>query len=819
MNRILLLCMAALGHLSPFAQVQRAPAYPLLVNDPYFSVWSFDDTLFASPTRHWTGSEHPLVGMLRVDGKTYRFMGRPDVPLETVLPTASESSWTGRFTTIAPRSALWTQPVFDDRKWSAGPAQFGTPEQNPTTPWTEKEIWVRRSFDLPTLQSLNNLYLRIRYDDDVEVFLNGTKIFAGNCCANSYQSIEIKAKWKTLLKPKGNLLAVHVTNTGGLGFLDFGLATRPAGVSTLPAVQMNRWMTATQTNYYFQCGPVGLHVDFLSPLLPQDLELCARPLSYVRFSVRSEDGDAHKVQLYFGVSTDLAVNETIQPVSAAARNSMQINYLRAGTQSQPVLRRSGDDVRIDWGHVFVASGPDTRQSVGEAKTIWPFFVNAGVLVGSDTASGRSLFLNTFVDYSLVGSDLPRETLVALAYDDQYSAQFFGQNCLPWWKQGGGVEMLTLLKNGLREYPRLLERCDRFDVQLYRDALAAGGEPYPELCVLAFRQSIAAHKIVRGPNGELLFLSKENFSNGSIGTVDVTYPSAPLYLCYNPDLLKGMLNGIFYYVERGKWTKPFAPHDLGTYPLANGQTYPADMPVEESANMIILTAAIVKAEGKPDYARQHWRVLSQWAQYLEKEGLDPANQLCTDDFAGHLARNANLSVKAIVALGAYAQMAADLGEKDTADKYRSLAAAYAAQWQKLAADGDHYALAFGQKNTWSQKYNLVWDKLLGLGLFPNELYQKELKYYAGQQQTYGLPLDNRRTYTKSDWILWTATLAEKQEDFKSFILPVHKFATETPDRVPLSDWHETTDGRAVGFRARSVVGGYFIKMLDWRWNRR
>jgi hypothetical protein len=240
----------------------------------------------------------------------------------------------------------------------------------------------------------------------------------------------------------------------------------------------------------------------------------------------------------------------------------------------------------------------------------------------------------------------------------------------------------------------------------------------------------------------------------------------LFLKYNPELLKGMLNPIFYYSESGKWTKPFPSHDVGTYPLANGQTYGGDMPVEEGGNMLVLTTAIAKVEGNALYAKEHWDVLTIWADYLLQNGLNPENQLCTDDFAGHFAHNTNLSVKAIMGIAGYGKLAAMLGKTEIAEKYTAQAREMAIKWIDMANDGDHFRLTFDKPGTWSQKYNLVWDKLLDLNIFPKSVAAKEVASYLTRQNKYGLPLDNRRTYTKSDWIVWTATLADNLETLRN-----------------------------------------------------
>lgn len=813
MKKGYLLLLVFLANFLKISAQDRAPAYPLITHDSYFSIWSFGDKLNASSTKHWTGKEQSLLGILNVDGKNYRFLGAESKNYKEILATAEDAAYNVVYNLNQQGEKDWFNLNFDDNSWAKGAAPFGD-GANVVTKWTTDDLYYRRKFTVSNLSN-HKKYLKLNHDDNVEVYLNGKQIYKRNGWVNQHVYLPIE---DGILKNGENILSIYVKNTAGGRYLDAGIVEElPQNANVLLAEQTNVKFDATTTTYSFNCGKVNLEVTFTSPLLLNDVKLTARPVSFINYAVKSSDGKAHQVDLYFSASSDIAVNNSSQAVNANQTNTKDLSIQKVGTVAQEILKKSGDDLRIDWGYFYVSAPADfnTTQYIAPQSESLAHFINKKYPSNSQYQNAKKLDLVTIVPFGKVDHTIV-EKYVLLGYDDIKSVTYFGEQLKPVYRNDGESDFIKILAQANKNYQDIKLKCNTFNEKLYADALKAGGKQYADLCKMAYRQSIAAHKIVYAPNGDLLFLSKENFSNGSINTVDVTYPSAPQYLIYNPELLKGMLNGIFCYSESGKWKKPFPAHDLGTYPLANGQTYGEDMPVEEAGNMIILTAAIAKAEGNANYALKHWGILKVWSDYLLKEGFDPANQLCTDDFAGHLARNANLSVKAIVALGAYAQMAETLGKQEEAKKVTNAALGMVKNWMELANDGDHYALTFNDKNTWSQKYNLVWDKLLKLNLFPKEVYEKEISYYLAKQNTYGLPLDSRKTYTKSDWIMWTATLTDNETEFQKFINPIHRFATETQSKVPLSDWHETTNGKMIGFQARSVVGGYFIKMLADKW---
>ncbi|WP_339296531.1 DUF4965 domain-containing protein [Paenibacillus sp. FSL W7-1279] len=577
------------------------------------------------------------------------------------------------------------------------------------------------------------------------------------------------------------------------------------------------------TRYTFQGEGIELQVEFTTPLLLNDLDLLSRPVTYVTVQVRSMDGREHDVKLYFDVTGEWCVNTPDQQVTWEHRViDGQLNMMAMGTVEQPILQLAGDDTRIDWGYMVLAVPRTERiQTVIHSVSSRELYVRTGQLPPEDdqqkprAVSNHTPVMAAEIDLGPVRDEWVSEYLM-LAYDDIHAIEYFNQPLDAYWKRNG-LTFHAMLLLAVDQYEDIMQRCERFNCELMAESLAAGGEKYRDILALTYRQAVAAHKLVADEAGHVLFFSKENFSNGCIATVDVSYPSIPLFLRYNPELVKGMMRPIYKYAMSPDWSFDFAPHDVGTYPRANGQVYGENkleyqMPIEECGNMLLMAAAVCKYEGNTDFAREHWEPLTSWAGYLLQHGLDPDNQLCTDDFAGHLAHNANLSIKAILGIAAYSYMCDLLGSQEGAS-YLAAARNMANEWISMADAGDHYKLTFDSANdTWSLKYNLVWDRLLELNLFPKEVAAQELDYYKLKQNRYGLPLDSRDTYTKADWLVWCASMSAKQSQFEAMIAPLWDFMNETSARVPVTDWFDTLSGKQMNFQNRSVVGGFFIRLL-------
>ncbi len=608
------------------------------------------------------------------------------------------------------------------------------------------------------------------------------------------------------------------------------MGTTPEEAPALPQVDLQ--ITATRTTYQFANDTVRVGLTFLTPSLPGDLDVLARPVSYLTWRVEALDGRTHRVEVLFTASSLLAVDDDTQKVEWHAEAFPGLETCRVGSIDQPVLARKGDNLAIDWGWCYLAAPQDEAARVGvhgRAALEATFAREGAPPAAADTRMPRAAgddepVLFAALDLAAVGAEAVQRH-VLLGYDEVYAIRYFSANLRPYWRRNG-AEPAELFATAERDYQRLSVACAEFDRALASDLRKAGGEDYVTICNLAYRQAIAGNGFAADEAGGPMLFPKECFSNGCIATVDVIYPEAPIFLALSPTLTKALLIPALEYGQSPRWKFPFAPHDLGTYPRATGQVYGGgeqtednQMPVEESGNMLLLLAALAQAEGNAGFAERYWPTITRWAEYLREKGLDPENQLCTDDFTGHLAHNANLSVKAILALAAYGRLAEMRGDTGTAREYGDLARRFAGEWVAMADDGDHTRLAFDKPGTWSQKYNLVWDRILDLGIFPPEVAEREIAFYKATARPYGLPLDPRAEFTKSDWLIWTASLATDPADFEALTAPLARFLRESPTRVPFSDWYDTNNARMVGFQARPVIGGVFLKLLydaeTWR----
>jgi len=664
-----LLVAPALLAQTPATPPFRPPAVPLVVVDPYFSIWSFADHLTYDSTRHWTGAPMTMRSIVRVDGKAYRIMG-----------------------------------------------------------------------DEPRIVA--------------------------------------------------------------------------------PAEQIGLQVLPTRTVYDFQAGSVRVELTFLTPDLPQSIDVLSRPVTYLTWQVHSADGNPHQVEIYYDNTAELAVNTPDEPVTWKKGSAGDVDWLQMGTSAQPILGTAGDFVRIDWGYVYACAPQEESAQIvvlPQRKAIDEFTSKGALTSPMDTGTPRAAndhwpVMAIAFNLGAVKSE-PVSRHIILAYDEIHPIEYLHKRLSGYWHRSEPT-IDDLLQSAERDYSSLSTRSGQFDENLMADLSQVGGEEYAKVAAVAYRQAFGANKLAIGPGGDALMFLKEISSCGCAQTADVIYPESPIFLLLNPKLLEDSLIPLLDYGQSDQWPYPYAPHDLGTYPIDNGRA-PGDMesmPVEESGNMLLMVAGIAKAEGNADFAQRYWPLLTKWADYLKTNGLDPGDQLCTDDFTGLLAHNANLSLKAIVALGGYAMMARMLGKTSVSDDFEQTAKAYAQKWLQMAGDGDHTRLAFDRPGTWSEKYNLIWDRVLGLNLFPPSLAREELAYYAKRSTPFGFPLDSRTGFTKLDWESWSAALAPSKKAFRSMFAGSYGFADHTPTRVPLSDWYWTTDGTQTGFQARPVVGGIFMEML-------
>jgi hypothetical protein len=594
------------------------------------------------------------------------------------------------------------------------------------------------------------------------------------------------------------------------------------------ARQLQLEVTATQSRFVFAAGAVNLYVNFIAPVDGDDLQKLSVPFGYIQVQAVSTDGVAHATSVYLDISGEWAHGDTNTPVVWTREDlaAPQPTTAFAVHPANPGTPREVNEFAA-WGTaVFAAASSGMLSQAGSDATVRGAFLANRPLDGTvDIVQPRAIsdrwpVFAYQVDLGMLGGVPSAPRVFAIGNVRQPAVTYLQADVQPLW-QAFWPTWQAMVGAALADAAsgNMVSRADALDRKIAPAAVALGGAHYAALCALALRQAFAGTELV-GTAADPWLLMKEISSSGNLQTVDVVYPSMPAFLYVSPKLVRHMVTPVLEYVESGLWPMEFAPHDLGaSYPNASGHNDGGgeNMPVEESANMLLMTAAYLGAEPGSEanaYLTAHYATLNDWAKYLVDHALDPENQNQTDDFTGFIAHSSNLALKGILAIGAMGQIARAVGNTVDADHYDMVAHDYIVRWSGFSQDttASHLRLAYdAPQDTWSLKYNSYPDRLLKLGLIPAATLAEETAWYVQQRAEYGFPLDNRHTYTKADWELWTAAGVSDPALRQQLIDAVYHFADRTPQRVPFTDWYDTESGTQTGFVARPVIGGMFSLM--------
>ncbi|KAJ7682669.1 DUF1793-domain-containing protein [Mycena polygramma] len=601
-----------------------------------------------------------------------------------------------------------------------------------------------------------------------------------------------------------------------------------AGTTFSKAVQKSSQFTSTQSVFVLSAGAVDITVTFLSPVEPTDLVKQSIPFAYMAVSAVATDGESHTVQVYSDISAEWVSGDDSLNVNWNSTTSGDILTHQVQLSSPTVFGENGDHTQ--YGSAFYST-PNTvgaTYQTGADVTVRAQFINNGKLPNTVDTGFRAIN-NNWPVFGLA-HDLGNVTGTTVTTPVVFSVGHIRDPAIQYIIDGGALQSRSLyflsqfstasdvISSFLGDFSAALTRANAFDAKVQTDASKISTD-YAAVVALSIRQAFAACELTLSKTStgafnttDIILFMKEISSDGNVNTVDVIFPAWPIFLYTNPALGKYLLEGLFRYQASGQYPNKWSVHDLGSsYPKALGHNDGKDeaMPVEESGNMLIMSLSYAQKTGDISHLTTYSALLDQWTQFLISDSLIPANQISTDDFAGALANQTNLAIKGIVGIGAMGQIESLLGNTDKSANYSAIAASYVSQWQNLSASttGAHLTLAYGNSDSWGLSYNLYGDKLLGLNLFPASIYTEQTNWYQSHVNAFGVPLDTRHTYTKTDWQIWTAAIVTDTAVRDVLISSVKKWVSDGQNNAPFGDLYDTVSGAAVGFRARPVVGGH------------
>ncbi|CAD6889053.1 unnamed protein product [Tilletia caries] len=619
------------------------------------------------------------------------------------------------------------------------------------------------------------------------------------------------------------------------------------------ANQLSFEYTATRSIFSFEANGVLFKVTFFTPVTPDDFLRQSIPASYIHFELDELSAKNRHVQLFMDIDERWVTGHDYDwenypyTMDYGNYNGSQQYFVTLKNEQKFTEYRQ----RAEWGSTSFAirSRPGVTSLNQNDVYTHQTFIEYGKLTNEHyKVEGPGNSFAFAVDFNATNSTAdavfslghfrtPYVSLVQAKNPGDVAGKSYQEPQYGYW-QSKFSTLHDAVAFFLDDFDSALKNAVKFDEKIKADSEAAvgggdAGDQYAAITTLSVRQSLATIEITVSKDKDTGKYSKDPYiflkeisSNGDMQTIDVIFPQFPLLTYLNPELLRLLLDPIFDHVASGLYPNKWCIHDLGTYPNAVGHPDGRDepMPLEESGNMIIMILHWAQLVGKDvavPYLNKHYSILAQWASFLISDSLIPASALSTDDFAGTASNQTNLAIKGITGLAAMASIADLVGSSKDAAIYRNISQEYVSAWHFLAVDKEktHTKLLYQRDDSWGTLYNLFADRLLNLNLVPKSIYDIQDAWYPQVAEKYGIPLDSRHKWTKSDWAIFSAATSESSKTRDDFISHVYRFVSNGLTDVPFTDLYETTTGDlpkyphdpTVSFFARPVVGGHFAQL--------